>query len=781
MSTYLDDPRITAYVLGELSESERTEFEAALRDAPELAAAVAATNETAALLRRELAIECETARPLPAAGLAQAVLGAVESAGPVVASPAIQVARPLRTTGLLRRRYLLPAVTAVAAAGVAAALWLPSVQTVTERSKSMARKSGEEVNFKRRSILNSPVAMPTATSPSKDRADAPATPPAAQSSQVLGRALQEPPAPKSAAPAPPYLVREAIPLGEAPAVGYPERQYWHATARRNVAAQIKGATPASSYSSDLGLGFGTVAEGERGVSNQPARESYYVGALKLSPDADGVDKLERFRASPPRPDVAPLDHEHNTEAYARINDNPFHAVADQPLSTFSVDVDTASYSNMRRFLTSGMLPPPDAVRIEELVNYFDYHYEGPTGEHPFATHMEVTACPWNAEHRLVRIGLQGREMPAAERPAANLVFLLDVSGSMDAPNKMPLMKQSLRMLVERLTERDRVAIVVYAGASGLVLPSTTANNQDTILSAIEQLQPGGSTNGASGIQLAYETAVQHLDKEGINRVILCTDGDFNVGVTNEGELTRLIEEKAKTGVFLSVMGFGMGNFKDSMLEKLADCGNGNYGYIDTQNEARKLFGEQLEGTLATIAKDVKIQVEFNPTHVGGYRLLGYENRKLAAEDFNNDQKDAGEIGAGHTVTALYEIVPVGKPIQPGVDPLKYQPTRPAPDAAASDELLTLKLRYKLPQADTSKLIEQPLKDDGRGFAQASKDTQFAAAVALFGMLLRHSEHVGAGNYGAVLEIAESASGDDVTGYRREFVELVKKARQYAGQ
>ena len=472
---------------------------------------------------------------------------------------------------------------------------------------------------------------------------------------------------------------------------------------------------------------------------------------------------------------------HNTEAYDRIVDNPFIRVAHEPLSTFSIDVDTASYANVRRFLTQGMMPPKDAVRIEELVNYFDYAYEPPTGDEPFSVNVEIAGCPWSPEHRLARIGLKGKEIKQDKRPPANLVFLLDVSGSMNGPAKLPLLKSAMRLLVEKLGENDRVAIVVYAGAEGLALRSTSCDHKEEILSALEQLQPHGSTNGGAGITLAYQIAVQNFIAGGTNRVILCTDGDFNVGVTSQGELTRLIEDKAKSKVFLSVLGFGAGNLKDSTMEKLADKGNGNYAYIDTLQEAGKLLVEQMSGTLITIAKDVKIQIEFNPAKVGAYRLIGYENRILAAQDFNDDKKDAGEIGAGHTVTALYELIPPGKEgAVPSVDALKYaKPSDSPTDAAdkpASRESFTVKLRYKAPEGDSSQKIERGVIDDGQDFAQATGDFRFASAVAAFGMLLRESPHRGAATYDAVQELAEASRGNDEAGYRKEFLELVRKAR-----
>ena len=467
----------------------------------------------------------------------------------------------------------------------------------------------------------------------------------------------------------------------------------------------------------------------------------------------------------------------NTEAYDRVVDNPFLRAIQNPLSTFSIDVDTAAYANLRRFLSSGAVPPKDSVRIEEMVNYFAYSYSPPKNSDPFSTQVEVASAPWKPEHRLVKVGLKGREIAQDKRPPSNLVFLIDVSGSMQPPNKLPLIKRGLPLLVEKLTENDRVAIVVYAGASGLVLPSTSCDHKAKILNALENLEGGGSTNGGSGIQLAYDTAIANFIRGGTNRVILATDGDFNVGVTNQGELTRLIEEKAKSGVFLSVLGFGMGNYKDSTLEKLADKGNGNYAYVDSLQEARKVLVEEMGGTLITIAKDVKIQVEFNPALVGAYRLIGYENRILRAEDFNDDTKDAGEIGAGHTVTALYEVVPAGKEgTLPGVDALKYQKPVEAARESKSGELLTLKLRYKEPDGTISKLIQVPVSDRGTNWAQASRDFKFASAVAALGMILRDSPYKGNATLGSVLDLAEAGKGEDKQGYRAEFIELVGTAR-----
>ncbi|MDQ5980422.1 MAG: Ca-activated chloride channel, partial [Verrucomicrobiota bacterium] len=437
----------------------------------------------------------------------------------------------------------------------------------------------------------------------------------------------------------------------------------------------------------------------------------------------------------------------------------------------------------RRFLNQGQRPPADAVRIEELVNYFSYNYPQPVGETPFAASLEVASAPWAPEHRLVRIGLKGREVSDASRPKANLVFLLDVSGSMQSANKLPLVKQSMRLLVEKLRADDRVAIAVYAGSSGLALPSTPVSRKADILEAIDRLAAGGSTNGALGIHLAYDIAKANFVEGGVNRVILATDGDFNVGTTSEGELVRLVGEKAKSGVFLSVLGFGMGNLKDGTLEQIADKGNGHYATIDSLAEAKKTLVEQAGGTLVTIAKDVKIQVEFNPAQVAAYRLIGYENRLLAKEDFNNDQVDAGEIGAGHTVTALYEIVPAGTELAgvavPAVDELKYQRVE-TPDArrqlSSSGELLTVKVRYKEPTGDTSSKLEFPLRDTGVRFEDASHDFKFAAAVAAFGMALRDSPHKGSLTLAEVSAWGRAGLGSDAGGYRSEFLGLVGKAQ-----
>ncbi len=475
------------------------------------------------------------------------------------------------------------------------------------------------------------------------------------------------------------------------------------------------------------------------------------------------------------------------DRFEPITDNPFQRVSEHPLSTFSVDVDTASYSKVRDYLArANRLPRPDAVRIEEMINYFSYGYEPPadSAEHPFAARVNVTSCPWNEKHQLARIALKGKTMEPEDRPTCNLVFLIDTSGSMNAPNKLPLVVEGMKLLLQQLNDDDRVAIAVYAGSAGLVLDSTPVQKEKRIRRSLTQLSAGGSTNGGAEIALAYQTARDHFIAEGVNRVILCTDGDFNVGTTGTDELVRMVEKEAKGGIFLSVLGFGMGNHNDAMLEQISGRGNGNYAFIDSRQEARKVLVEQTSGTLVTIAKDVKLQIEFNPTKVSSYRLIGYENRVLAKEDFNDDTKDAGEIGAGHSVTALYELVPAGiepDAIGPEVDELKYQSVAQPTDAAESDELMTLKLRYKEPDGETSQLVEFPVIDEVVPFDDADNDVRFAAAVASFGMQLRRSPYAGSWTLSDAMNTANRAKGKDRDGLRSEFVTFVQKASELMGE
>ena len=484
-------------------------------------------------------------------------------------------------------------------------------------------------------------------------------------------------------------------------------------------------------------------------------------------------------------DIQTVITEHNTEEYARIYENPFLSAMTNPLSTFSIDVDTASYSNARRFIQSGQMPYPDVVRIEELINYFTYDYPEPEGEHPFSFSTEVSECPWNPENKLIHIGLQGRKISFEDLPPNNLVFLLDVSGSMESENKLPLLKGAFELLINELREVDRISIVVYAGAAGLVLPPTTCNNKETILTALNNLNAGGSTAGGEGIVLAYDTALKYFDPNGNNRIILATDGDFNVGASSDSEMIRLIEEKRNQGIFITVLGFGMGNYKDTKMESIADHGNGNYAYIDNLREAEKVLVTEMGGTLFTIAKDVKIQIEFNPVIVGSYRLIGYENRVLAKEDFDDDTKDAGELGAGHTVTVLYEIVLKSyersnldylEPFEESEEQLKYQQSIITDDAYESNELLTIKFRYKQPDSDVSTLIEVPVMTSNTALENTSDNFRFSAAVAEWGMLLRDSEHKSNATYLQVLELARGAQGPDLKGYRAEFINLVESTR-----
>ncbi|RGN49990.1 MULTISPECIES: VWA domain-containing protein [unclassified Bacteroides] len=473
----------------------------------------------------------------------------------------------------------------------------------------------------------------------------------------------------------------------------------------------------------------------------------------------------------------------DAEEYNHVSENRFLSAKETPLSTFSVDVDAASYSNMRRFINQGQLPPKDAIRTEELVNYFSYDYAKPTGVDPVRITTEVGVCPWNEKHRLVRIGLKAKEIPTANLPESNLVFLIDVSGSMFGPTRLDLVKSSLKLLVNNLREKDKVAIVVYAGSAGEKLPSTSGSDKQKIREALDELQAGGSTAGGEGIRLAYKIARKNFIKGGNNRVILCTDGDFNVGVSSKEGLESLIEEERKSGVFLTVLGYGMGNYKDNKMQALAEKGNGNHAYIDNIQEANKVLVNEFGGTISTVAKDVKLQIEFNPAQVEAYRLIGYESRLLNKEDFNDDAKDAGEMGAGHVVTAFYEVVPVGvKSDYAGkVDDLKYQKVDDKKQRVYtnSDELLTVKLRYKQPDKDVSKKIELVVKDDKKN--QVSPDFHFASAVAMYGQLLSDSDFKADASYEKVVALAKKGLNNDERGYRREFIRLVEAASGLTGR
>ena len=507
-----------------------------------------------------------------------------------------------------------------------------------------------------------------------------------------------------------------------------------------------------------------------GTGSDPQRP--YVGGRDValaSRSFNNMDLDETFAYDPEQFDPRNFD---------QIIDNAFLHAGDYPLSTFSIDVDTAGYSITRRYLEYNQMPPASAIRIEELINYFDYDYPPPTDGRPFAVHTEVAAAPWNPAHYLARIAIKGMEFPVTARPKVNLVFLIDVSGSMSPANRLPLVIESMKLLVNELNGNDRVAICVYAGRAGTVLPPTSCDEKDKITSALDRLQSGGSTAGGEGIMLAYNLAQQNFDPRAVNRVILCTDGDFNVGIRSRDELVNLVSDKAKSGVYLTILGFGLNNFQDGTMKQLASKGNGNYGYIDTIDEARKILVQQLSGTLITIAQDVKIQVEFNPVNAGAYRLIGYENRIMRDEDFSDDTQDAGDIGAGHTVTAFYEIIPPGDEAAslPRRDQLKYGPPEISYISEYDDELLTVKVRYKLPNENTSALLNFPvLTSSIRQAGRESQEFRFAASVAAFGMLLRNSRFKGNASYANVISMAESSLGEDRWGFRRGFVELVRKA------
>jgi Ca-activated chloride channel homolog len=500
------------------------------------------------------------------------------------------------------------------------------------------------------------------------------------------------------------------------------------------------------------------------------RDMASKSASMAAPSATGYGSRGSFQR---------FNNNFNTEGYTAINENGFKNVKNNPLSTFSIDVDNASYSNIRRFINMGELPPADAVRIEEMINYFKYDYPEPKGEHPFSVYTELAECPWNNKHQLLHVGLKGKSIDKSSLPPSNLVFLIDVSGSMGDPNKLPLLKSAFSLLVNELRPQDKVAIVVYAGAAGLVLESTPGNRKEIILSAIDNLEAGGSTAGGAGLKLAYAEAEKNFVKGGNNRIILATDGDFNVGESSNGGMERLVEDKRELGVFITVLGFGMGNVKDDKMEIIADKGNGNYSYIDNLQEARKVLVREFGGTLFTIAKDVKFQIEFNPVKVASYRLIGYENRLLNDEDFNDDTKDAGEMGAGHNVTALYELVPAGSTEKmPSVDPLKYQQSG-SNDYKVNDlsgEYLTIKLRYKKPDGNTSMLFEKPVKGYINKLDDASDNLKFAAAVSEFGMIMRDSEFKGNATLESAAILAKSAKGEDEDGYRSELIRLINTVK-----
>ena len=754
-----DSPELTAYALKELPPAQRAAVKAAVDASPELSSEVEALQSTADLLTRHFA-------EAPAVALVPEQRREILRHGQETGSND----RPLQTEVItdapdqpswwqVVHQHWIWWTAAVAALAVTASLWphsssvkakltpvRESIAMVSKPTDGPIPSAPESAGDRTRMLTEFRLVEELAETKPGLVSRVPSAAPPAEAEQLF-RVQNNP-------------FDSAFPTDNQPAT--------------DDDSYLRGVPPAS-FSKVISPG-GAVSPSAP-VSYQPVDQLTALSDLRARNNPQEL-RLERFyfdRATTP-----------GTESYAPITESPFKSTATAPLSTFGLDVDTASYSNVRRFLREGSLPPPDAVRLEELINYFSYHYPAPRESEPFASAVEITDCPWNVGHRLVRIGIQAKSIPRGERPRANLVLLLDVSGSMEPENKLPLVKRSLRLLLDRLGERDTVGIVTYAGESRVALEPTpvTDSGRQRLIAALDGLRAGSGTAGSVGIQNAYTLATNQFIAGGVNRVLLCTDGDFNLGITDPGELQRLIEEKAKSGVFLSVLGYGMGNTKDSTMEMLADKGNGNYAYVDSFAEARKVLVEQLEGTLVTVAKDVKVQVEFNPARVRSYRLLGYENRQLRDRDFNDDTKDAGEVGAGHQVTMLYEIEPAG-PILAGTDPLRYQTRSEAASSATvkaphADELLNLKIRYKAPDGAESRLIEAPVKDVTMEFSRAGSDLKFAAAVAGYGMLLRNSPERGTLTWDAVLRLAEQGLGPDQEGYRAEFVDLARKAQQLSG-
>ena len=816
-----NDPGWTAYVLGELDEPERVEFEKEMESTADAEAILAETRDTVTLLREGfasgqpvyLSAEQKRAIEIEAAPRTRWSRSRLQWAvGLAVAALVVMGVVTTTVPNLLRTRQAADARAVASNAETPRAVTQPAIDSPVDgldADDPMERGNGVRESPARVSELTPPAtqAVPNMergqtaqTDPAGGRPPVPSEP--VEESQRTPRRLAARVQGQVTDPTGAVLPGAEVTL-TSDATGQLRRGYTDDTGTYNFpiprARSYTVQTSMPGFRTETRSGIQVESErnaridfelavGQVATLLQAAAPPPPSGNSVGSPENSGVlGGTVRAQGSTVEEQLLPvrkfagivdeIDRSRlNTEEYDRVIDNPFVEVREDPLATFSIDVDTAAYANVRRFLNERERPPPDAVRIEEMVNYFTYDYAGPADDHPVRIHAEVAAAPWNPAHRLVRLGVQGRELPLEERPPSNLVFLIDVSGSMEDTDKLPLLRNGMKLLVEQLDEKDRVAIVVYAGASGMVLPSTPGDQKRRLLRVLDRLEAGGSTNGGAGIELAYHTAVDHFIEGGANRVILATDGDFNVGVTDSGALTRLIEQKAETGVFLSVLGFGTGNYNDAGLEALADYGNGNYAYIDTIREARKVLVEQMDSTLITIAKDVKIQVEFNPAEVNAYRLIGYENRVLEHQDFNDDTQDAGEIGAGHTVTALFEVVPAGVDMPlPGVDPLRYQTPVRLSDAASGGELLTVKLRYQDPDGDVSRLMEVAVADRGAPLAEASTDYRFAAAVAGFGMILRDSPHRGSATFESVLRLAEASLGTDAEGYRAEFVELVRKA------
>lgn len=789
-----DSPEITAYALGELPAAEMEAVAALVAADPALQAEVEAIRACARSLEAELAAE-----PV-AAELSEVQRSRIEDAAGRGAEEPLAEAKPDRGGLFGWWRWLLQPQWGLGLAG-AAALTLALV--IWPRGERIRLAGGGGRSAMVGTVTNAPVVDPekALNQPrygplpevvgGNGRVGADRIPVADGTTRVARETPVQAPTPAptpvpAPPPAPAPLARRnetsrnrqvASAPASAPLPAAPVAPMGGAALRGAVPAAPVTIAPQASPAPVVASGQDPVLMKRYGLV---PREKMQAEARSAAPVAatDAFDRSAlsaRYGMPRPMPGVG-------GESYQPLVENPFRPVTEARLSTFGIDVDTASYANVRRFLTSGQLPPADAVRVEEMINYFRYAYPEVRGEHPIAARVEVTDSPWKPGNRLVRVALKARDIPRRERPAANLVFLVDTSGSMEPENKLPLVQRSLRLLVGSLTARDHVSIVTYAGEAGVALPPSNGGEHQPILKAIDALKTGGGTHGSAGIRLAYQMARTNLVKDGVNRVILCTDGDFNVGVTSRDELLSLIEGEAKTGVFLTVLGYGMGNYKDSTMELLADRGNGAYAYIDSFREAKKVLADELESTLVPVAKDVKFQIEFNPAQVVSWRLIGYENRVLANRDFNDDTKDAGDMGAGHAVTALYEIVPVGGN-EAGVDPLRYvaadQPVAPAPKVHP-EEMLFLKLRYKLPDADKSRLMEVAVPGTPKTWEQVGEDFRFTAAVAGFGMLLRDSQHKGSLTWDEVLRMAERGMGEDREGYRAEFIDLVRRARQLRG-
>ncbi len=828
-----DSPELTSYALGELDAAGRAAVEAALEETPGLRAELAALSATADTLAAGFAAEpavelSPTHRAAIVRSAGKRTPTAVEASGAssgVVEDLAVPTADdngPLSYRDLFAtwRQRLFWAAAALGVAAIAVSVAWPRMDVGADPFGSLRYQPGR--------LARAEMSVPLTASKAPDAVETGSSVPplASFSKKGVAPVASAPRASLDAVASPPSAAGDPrVATGGEAAVDL------LATAASAAAPQLAAPTLGKRYglagpaapalpldpsirSLSAGAAGATVDGSRRAVSasgplpriealglqrNADAaagRATVRLKALDEVVQADRFDEASRSSAFPYR---RPFGRETEKlelsfryaapsgEAYAAVEDNPFKEVTVAPLSTFGMDVDTGSYSNIRRFLRGGTLPPPDAVRLEELVNYFRYDYPQPRGDAPLGATVEVADCPWADTHQLVRVGIQARSIARGERPRANLVFLLDVSGSMEDEAKLPLVKRSMRLLLDKLTPRDTVGIVTYAGESKVALKpvAITPEGRAQAVDVLEGLRAGSGTHGSAGIRDAYAMATDRFIKDGVNRVVLCTDGDFNIGVTDRGELLDLIAGEAKSGVFLSVLGFGMGNLKDATMETLADKGNGNYAYLDSFSEARKVLVEQLDGTLVTVAKDAKVQVEFNPARVARYRLLGYEKRLLRDCDFNDDTKDAGEVGAGHSVTVLYEIVPVG-PDLAGVDPLRYSPAKTGTlaDAKAkavhTDELIDLKLRYKLPDGDKSRLIEQAVKGGDIASRAASTDLKFAAAVAGYGMLLRGSPHKGDLTWEKVLRLAEQGLGEDKEGYRAEFIDLVRQAQKLAG-